>query len=67
MSTGTPFANDCPCPFEWNGRHYIIQGFCTMAKSESGANASYTDEVLAEWLGADPEHIAKLRAEGSVA
>src|SRR5690606_8024434 len=27
----------------------------------------HTDEVLAEWLGADPEHIAKLRAEGSVA
>ena len=45
--SGAPVFGDCPCPFEWNGRHYIIQGFCTMAKSESGANGSYTDEVLA--------------------
>ena len=44
---GAPVCGDCPCPFEWNGRHYIIQGFCTMAKSETGANGSYTDEVLA--------------------
>ncbi len=37
---------DCPCPFEWNGWHYIIQGFCTMARSPSGLNGTYTDEVL---------------------
>ena len=37
---------DCPCPFEWNGWHYIIQGFCTMARSTSGLNGTYTDEVL---------------------
>ncbi len=38
---------DCPCPFEWNGWHYIVQGFCTMARSPSGLNGTYTDEVLA--------------------
>ena len=38
---------DCPCPFEWNGWHYIIQGFCTMSMSPTGENGSYTDEVLA--------------------
>jgi hypothetical protein len=37
---------DCPCPFEWNGWHYIVQGFCTMARSPSGQNGTYTDEVL---------------------
>ena len=37
---------DCPCPFEWNGWHYIVQGFCTMAMSKTGENGSYTDEVL---------------------
>lgn len=38
---------DCPCPFEWNGWHYVIQGFCTMAMSPTGANGTYSDEVLA--------------------
>ena len=38
---------DCPCPFEWNGWHYIIQGFCTMSMSRTGENGTYTDEVLA--------------------
>jgi len=38
---------DCPCPFEWNGWHYIIQGFCTMARSRTGENGTYEDEVLA--------------------
>lgn len=38
---------DCPCPFEWNGWHYIIQGFCTMSMSRTGENGTYSDEVLA--------------------
>lgn len=38
---------DCPCPFEWNGLHYIIQGFCTMSRSRTGENGTYEDEVLA--------------------
>ena len=38
---------DCPCPFEWNGWHYVIQGFCTMAMSRTGENGTYADEVLA--------------------
>lgn len=42
-----PVFGDCPCPFEWNGWHYIIQGFCTMARSPSGLPGSYEDEVLA--------------------
>jgi hypothetical protein len=45
--SNAPVFGDCPCPFEWNGWHYIIQGFCTMARSPSGLNGTYTDEVLA--------------------
>ena len=44
---GIPSMGDCPCPFEWNGWHYIIQGFCTMARSRTGENGTYEDEVLA--------------------
>ena len=44
--SNAPVFGDCPCPFEWNGWHYIIQGFCTMARSPSGVNGTYTDEVL---------------------
>ena len=40
-------SGDCPCPFEWNGWHYIIQGFCTMSMSRTGENGTYADEVLA--------------------
>lgn len=45
--TNAPAFGDCPCPFEWNGWHYIIQGFCTMAKSRTGESGTYEDEVLA--------------------
>ena len=41
-----PTAGDCPCPFKWNGWHYVIQGFVTMAGSKSGAPGTYEDWVL---------------------
>ena len=45
--TSAPAFGDCPCPFEWNGWHYLIQGFCTMARSRTGAEGTWEDEVLA--------------------
>ena len=42
-----PTAGDCPCPFEWNGWHYVIQGFVTMAGSRSGKPGTFEDWVLA--------------------
>ena len=42
-----PTEGDCPCPFVWNGWHYIIQGFVTMAASPSGKPGTYEDWVLA--------------------
>ena len=36
-----PTHGDCPCAFEWNGHHYIIQGFFTMAYSPSGQPGTY--------------------------
>ena len=41
-----PTAGDCPCPFTWNGWHYVIQGFVTMAGSKTGKPGSYEDWVL---------------------
>ena len=32
---------DCPSAFEWNGHHYIIQGFFTMSYSPNGEPGSY--------------------------
>lgn len=34
---------DCPCPFEWNGHHYLFQGFYQFAYSPSGAPGTYED------------------------
>ena len=42
-----PTEGDCPCPFSWNGWHYVIQGFVTMAGSPTGKPGSYEDWVLA--------------------
>ena len=42
-----PTEGDCPCPFVWNGWHYIIQGFVTMAASSTGRPGTYEDWVLA--------------------
>lgn len=41
-----PTFGDCPCPFSWNGFHYLIQGFCTFAASKSGLPGTYEDWVL---------------------
>ena len=42
-----PTEGDCPCPFEWNGWHYVIQGFVSMAASPTGRPGTYEDWVLA--------------------
>ena len=42
-----PTEGDCPCPFEWNGWHYLIQGFVYMAASPTGAPGTYEDWVIA--------------------
>ena len=38
-----PTKGDCPCPFEWNGHHYLFQGFYQFAYSPSGASGTYED------------------------
>ena len=41
-----PSWGDCPCPFVWNGWHYILQGFVSMAASQTGKPGTYEDWVL---------------------
>ena len=36
-----PISGDCPCPFEWNGRHYLLQGFTGMAYSPDGKPGTF--------------------------
>lgn len=38
-----PVLGDCPCPFEWNGHHYILQGFNGFAHSATGIPGSWED------------------------
>lgn len=38
-----PTNGDCPCPFEWNGHHYLFQGFNQFAYSPSGKPGTYVD------------------------
>ncbi len=38
-----PTKGDCPCPFAWNGHHYIFQGFSQFAYSPSGRPGTYVD------------------------
>ena len=38
-----PAKGDCPCPFEWNGRHYLLQGFTGFAYSPTGAPGTFVD------------------------
>ena len=38
-----PARGDCPCPFEWNGHHYILQGFTGFAHSASGLSGTWED------------------------
>ena len=49
-----PARGDCPCPFEWNGHHYILQGFTGFAHSVSGLPGTWEDwakEGLAPYDG----------------
>lgn len=46
LDDAIPTGGDCPCPFVWNGWHYIVQGFIGMAASRTGAPGSYEDWVL---------------------
>ena len=38
-----PFIGDCPCLFDWNGRHYLIQGFSRMAYNADGCVGGWVD------------------------
>ena len=38
-----PISGDCPCPFEWNGRHYLLQGFDGMAYSPDGKPGTFVN------------------------
>lgn len=38
-----PIGGDCPCAFEWNGHHYLLQGFTHMAYNPDGAPGNWTD------------------------
>ncbi len=38
-----PARGDCPCPFEWNGRHYLLQGFNKFAYSPNGEPGTYVN------------------------
>lgn len=38
-----PIDGDCPCEFEWNGHHYLIQGFHYMAYNPDGHIGGWTD------------------------
>ena len=38
-----PAKGDCPCLFEWNGHHYLFQGFTDFAYSPTGAPGTFVD------------------------
>ena len=38
-----PIRGDCPCAFEWNGHHYLIQGFTKMAYNPDGKPGHWTN------------------------
>lgn len=38
-----PIDGDCPCEFEWNGHHYLLQGFHHMAYNEDGRIGGWVD------------------------
>ena len=39
----THSAGDCPCVFEWDGRHYLIQGFNRMSYNIDGRVGGWAD------------------------
>ncbi|MBQ3809788.1 MAG: hypothetical protein II839_03100 [Kiritimatiellae bacterium] len=42
-----PTRGDCPCPFEWNGHHYVLQGFGGFAHSATGVPGTWEDWAAA--------------------
>ena len=60
-----PFIGDCPCVFDWDSRHYLIQGFSRMAYNSDGRVGGWVDwsqtgndvydglsvPMVAEWSG----------------
>ena len=42
-----PTSGDCPCPFEWRGHHYVLQGFGGFAHSATGEPGSWEDWAAA--------------------
>lgn len=42
-----PTSGDCPCPFEWNGHHYLLQGFGGFAHSATGEPGTWEDWAAA--------------------
>ncbi|MBP5320407.1 MAG: hypothetical protein J6334_05415 [Kiritimatiellae bacterium] len=38
-----PIGGDCPCEFEWNGHHYLLQGFTKMAYNADGRVGGWVD------------------------
>ena len=42
-----PTRGDCPCPFEWNGHHYVFQGFGGFAHSATGKPGTWEDWAAA--------------------
>ena len=60
-----PAKGDCPCPFEWNGRHYLFQGFTQFAYSPTDEPGSYVDwakEGLAPYEGLSVPMVAPFGA-----
>ena len=48
LADGTlPTGGDCPCPFEWNGHHYVFQGFGGFAHSATGKPGTWEDWAAA--------------------
>ena len=42
-----PTGGDCPCPFEWNGHRYVLQGFGGFAHSATGEPGTWEDWAAA--------------------
>ena len=42
-----PTRGDCPCPFEWNGHRYVLQGFGGFAHSATGEPGTWEDWAAA--------------------
>ena len=42
-----PAGGDCPCPFEWNGHRYVLQGFGGFAHSATGEPGTWEDWAAA--------------------